>query len=296
MRINKIALSKLLKLEVPQLAKLVLVIVEKHEPENLFLEKAFNDFSTLEPEIESLIVGHGPHPLTPQIEEFRQKRLLYATSISFQARGLARGYIDGTDDAVKKVNHAVKLYLHNLKENNEEIINEKIDQFLSEIESNEELEVALSALGLTKYFNDLRSAHSSLKILLFKRNASIAKRPKGVSRMALKAVRNGIRMLFTRIEVAQIDNKDLDYTQLISELNEKLIRYNGLIKTRETALKNKKEGLDENGATAPASRSYNLNAGNVVYGNFDFPTEDQKKTAATPSKTLQLPDVKKDEV
>lgn len=75
-----------------------------------------------------------------------------------------------------------------------------------------------------------------------------------------------------------------------------MIRYNGLIKTRETALKNKKEGLDENGATAPASRSYNLNAGNVVYGNFDFPTEDQKKTAATPSKTLQLPDVKKDEV
>lgn len=259
MQISKIALSRLLKLEVPQLAKLVLKIVEKHDPEVLLIEKAFNDFNALKPEIESLIVGYGPHPLTPQIEVLRQERLLYATSISFQVRGLVKGYIDGADDEVKIVTHAVNLYLRNLRKNNEEVINEKIDQFLSEIELNEELEVAMSTLGFTKYLNDLRSAHTRLKVLLFKRNASIAERPKGVGLLAMKAVRNGMKVMFNRIEAAQMDNQDLDYTPLISELNEKLIRYSGLIKTRETALKNKKEGLDDNGATASASRSYNLN-------------------------------------
>lgn len=259
MNIMNLSYSRLLKLEVPQLAKQVLGIVEKHSPEALLVEKAFNDFDALKPEIESLIVGYGPHPLTPQIEALRQERLLYATSISFQVRGLTKGYIEGTDDEVKIVTHAVNLYLRNLRKNNEEVINEKIDQLLSEIESNEELEVAMSTLGFTKYFNDLRSAHSRLKVLLFRRNASIAERPKGVGPIALKAVRDGMKVMFNRIEAAQMDNKDLDYTPLISELNENLIRYSGLIKTRETALKNKKEGLDENGATAPASRSYNLN-------------------------------------
>ena len=295
MRINKIALSKLLKLEVPQLAKLVLEIVEKHEPENLFLEKAFNDFSTLEPEIESLIVGHGPHPLTPRIEAIRQQRTLYATSISFQVKGLTRGYMIGTEDSVAKVKHATDLYLLNLRAHNEEIINERIDQFLSEIDSDEDLEGALSELGLTSYFNELRNSHSSFKELVFKRIASISKRPKGVGPVAMKVVRNGMKVMFSRIEVAQLDNKDLDYTPLISELNEQLIRYRGLIKIRETILRNKKEGLDENGTTVPASRTYNLNGGNVLNGNFDLFGEDQKKADASSSKPSQLPDVEKED-
>ena len=113
--------------------------------------------------------------------------------------------------------------------------------------------------------------------------------------MATKAIRDGMKMLFMRIEVAQIDNIDLDYTPLISELNEKLIRYSGLIKTRETILKNKKEGLVENGTTTPANRTYNLYGGNVVNGNFDLFGEDQKKADASSSKLSQLPDVEKED-
>ena len=289
------AFSKLLKLEVPQLAKQVLAIVEKHNPEVLLLEKAFNDFDALKPEIESLIVGYGTHQLTPQIEVLRKKRLLYATSISFQVKGLTRGYIIGTNDAVMRVKHATDLYLLNLRAHNEEIINEKIDQFLNEIDLDEDLEGAMSELGLTSYFNELRNSHSSFKELVFKRIASISKRPKGVGPVAMKVVRNGMKVMFSRIEVAQLDNKDLDYTPLISELNEQLIRYRGLIKIRETILRNKKEGLDENGTTVPASRTYNLNGGNVLNGNFDLFGEDQKKADASSSKPSQLPDVEKED-
>ena len=68
MRINNISLTRLLKLELPQLAKGVLQIVEKHEPEVLLIESALNDFESLKPAIESLIVSYGPHPITEQLE------------------------------------------------------------------------------------------------------------------------------------------------------------------------------------------------------------------------------------
>ena len=294
MRINKIALSKLLKLEVPQLAKQVLEIVEKHNPEVLLVEKAFNDFSALEPEIESLIVGYGPHPLTPQIEAKRQKRTLYATSITFQVRGLTKGYIDGTEEAVAIVNHAVNLYLINLRGHNEEIINEKVDQFLREVDANRELEGAVAELGLSRQINDLRIAHSGLKQLLFERNASTSERPKGIARVAAKAIRHGMKMLFTRIEVAQIDNSDLDYTPLISELNEKLIRYSSLIKMRETILNNKKMALADGDTTEPTHMRYNLYLGDVSSDGFDQ-SMDQKRADASSSKLSQLPDVEKED-
>ena len=235
-----IGLTKLLKLEVPQLAKLVLEIVEKHNPESLLIENVYNDFSLLKPEIESLIVGYGPHPLTPRLNELRQKRILYATSISFQVRGLTKGYIDGSENSVMTAKHAVDLYLYNLRANNEEIINERVDQFMEEIEANVELESAFMDLRLTPYIDELQSVHSTLKEVAAERNASISKRPKGVAPISAKLVCNGLRELFMRINSARLENKELDYTPLISELNEKLIRYKGLIKLRETV--NSKEG------------------------------------------------------
>ncbi len=269
MQIINIAFSRLLKLEVPQLAKLVLEIVEKHDPESLLIVKAYDDFRLLKPEIESLIVGYGPHPLTPRIEALRQKRLLYATSISFQVKGLVKGYIDGTDVEVSMVKYAVNLYLFNLRKNNEEIINERIDQFLAEIDSNEELEDSITALGFSSYVDQFRSVHASFKELLVQRNASISERLKGVTPVSAKSIRLGMRDLFGRITSAKLDNKLLDYRPLIKELNEKLIRYSGLIKARETILKKNKDAPVVGDVSEPTGMMRNLNVEDVDVDDLD---------------------------
>ena len=286
MQILKIAFSKLLKLEVPQLAKSVLGIVERHDPESLLIEKAYNDFNLLKPEIESLIVGYGPHPLTPRIEELRQKRLFYAASISFQVRGLVRGYINSTGESVAMVKHAVDLYLFNLRANNEEIINERIDQFFGEVDANEELENGVVALGFSSTIDELRSAHSIIKELISERSASISERPKGVARVSRKLIIDGLKDLFVRIASAKLDNKELDYNPLISELNEKLIRYGSLIKTRDSILKKKRENpIIEDGSTEPTGMMQNMRVLNLGFDQ----SMDQKKADASSSKPSQLP-------
>ncbi len=241
MQIIKIATSRLLKLEIPQLAKGVIEIVEKHDPKILLIEKAFNDFNLLKPKIESLIVRYGAHPLTERLEPVRQKRIWYATAISFQVRGLVKGYLNGTDNEIRVAKEAVNRYLLNLSSNNEEIINERVDQFLKETNTNAELQNAMEVLGFTAFIDDLSSANTQLLELLATRNASISKRSKGVLPVSSKAIRNGLSVLFVRITSATHDNKELNYNPLISELNERMIRFNGLIKMRETILKTSKE-------------------------------------------------------
>ncbi len=286
--ITSIGLSKLLKLEIPQLAKLVLEIVEKHDPESLLIEKAYNDFKLLEPEIDSLIVAYGAHPVTQQLVPLRKKRLLYATALSFQVRGLANGYIEGADDAVRVVNEAVNRYLYNLRGNNEEIINEKVDQFLNEINSSADLQNAISTLEFTSYIDNLTAAHIELKELLAIRNASLSKRAKGVLHISSKAVRNGLKVLFGRIIAASWDNKELNYKPLVDELNEKLIRYKGLIKMRETALKNSKKSSSSN--SEGSTQTEMMSQMRVSSNDFDS-NQDQTKTVAPSRKLMQLPPI-----
>lgn len=296
MQIKKIALSKLLKLEIPQLAKLVLEIVEKHEPETLMLEKGYNAFSKFRPQIESLIVGYGPHALNRSIVPLREKRIFLATSISFQIRGMMRGYISGSEDAIWLLKDVVDLYLRDLRRNNEEIINEKIDQFLTSIHQNPALSTAITTLGMMSQIEALMVIHTDLTDLLVQRNASISARPKGVLAVASKAIRDGMKLLFKRIEVGHEDNKELDYKPLINELNEQLTRYGSLIKQRKSIRAKSAETQNKPEMEVLVSMMPLLNVADATSNGFDKDLNlslEQKKTAAPASKLLQPSTVEK---
>lgn len=279
MQIINIALSRLLKLELPQLAKNVLGIVEKHEPESLLIEGAFNDFELLKPQIESLIVSYGPHPITEQLKPLRRKRILYATSISFQVRGLVNAFIDGADSDIVVAKATVDRYLKNLRRNNEEVINERIDQFLNEIDTDPAIFAAVSTLGFISYIDNLKIVHGDLKTLLDSRNASFSKREKGVALVSSKAVRSGLAILFMRISSAMYDNKELDYNPLVSELNEKLIRYQALINARATAHKSKSHSSKTTSGTTSTVILPRMHIASVKGDDFGD-DQSQKKTVA----------------
>ena len=295
MQIKKIALSKLLKLEIPQLAKLILDIVEKHEPESLMLEKGYAEFHELKPDIESLIVGYGPHTLNRTINPLREKRIFHASSISYQTRGMVKGYIKGDEEAIWSLIDSANLYLRDLQSTNEEIINEKIDQFLSSIDHDLKLVTAIEALGLSAHIDELTNVHANLTSLLATRNASISARPKGVLAIASKAVRSGMNNLFDRIKVAQMDNKELDYKPLINEINEQLTRYSSLIKLRKS-LRNNKQNSQNSQSEMPFGMMSQMHVADATTNGFGEDLDlsmNQKKTDAPASKLLQPSTVEK---
>ncbi len=281
--LEKIYFSRLRKLELPEFADRVMGVVAQYDTESLKIKDAFDRLEAEKPQIEALTVRYGPHPVTKELSPLRKERTLYATSISFQTRGYVRGFIIGDKGAVSLAQGAVDRFLLNLRSNNEEIINRRVTQFFAEVDRNEELETALTTLGLSPLLDNLRSIHSQITELLAKRLNDISKRPKGKSEVFAKSLRDALNLLFMRITVEQSFNKELDYLPLIDELNELVIRYRGLINTRATSQaksnENKTEVTTTNGE--PVQKMLNAN-------DFDQ-NMDQKKTVASSSEHLQLP-------
>lgn len=289
----KIRMSRLLKLELPQLGKSILSILKEYDLEELNLEKAFLDFNNLKPEMEKLVVRYGPHPITSQLPPLREKRFKYVMAIAHRVEGAAQGYVSGPENYVVEAKIIVDRFFRNIRANNEEVINERIEQFFYEYSINSRFQEFVSQYDLSPYLDGLEDAHSDLKELLEKRNKLLSQREKGISFTSRQAVINGINDLFDRIRAAQLDNRETDYNPLIEEVNEKLIRYGALIKSRNTLLKNKQDVSDES---------------NVVQGAFLMPLhtasndemksvftlengEDKEKAAAIPTKQTQLPTI-----
>lgn len=296
MQIKSIALSKLLKLEIPQLAKLVLEILEKHDLETLKLEHAFTKFNEFRPDIESLIVGYRPHALNRDINPMREERIFLASSISYHMRGMAKGYIRGDKTAMWHLKDAADLYLSDLTKANEEIFNEKIDQFLETVNLNADLGTAIETLELTPQVNELRTIHIKLKSFLGKRNASLSERPKGVLAIASKAIRGGMRDLFSRINVAQMDNDDLNFKPLIDELNVQMTRYASLIKLRKSLRLKHMEAPSRGQTGVPVGMMSHMHVADATTNGFDDDlgqSLNQKKTIAPASKLLQPSSVEK---
>jgi len=245
MIIKSIKLSRLRKLELPDLAENVVAILEKYDSEALKIKESFDLLAEQQPQIDLLKLEYGPHLITKDLDALRAKRLTYVTLISLQMKVLSKADIDNSDNAVKIAQSAVDLYLKNSASNSQSIVHQRISEFFRVVELNEELETAFSTLGLVEYMNELRSAHSKIKVKLTQRKASIAARPNINIPPITQSVTAAIRNLFNQINLAQARNPELSYAQLISDLNVELSYFRGLISMRATILANKKSKSEE---------------------------------------------------
>ena len=240
--IREIPYSRLYKLEVPRLAKKVIEIIERHNPEELLIKEVFDLLVAEKPHIDALNPPYGPHPITEQLSPFRRKLLMYASSIRREMSVIVREDELVQSEDVKIAKIFIDSYLINLGSNrNEELICEKVDQFFMEIDKNEELEIILTTLDLSKKLDNLRSANATLQELLRRRLTSTSQRPKEKTDTLVNYVCEALHNMFLQIKVAQLKNKELDYLPLINELNEQLNLYRNLINIRDGYNKRKAE-------------------------------------------------------
>lgn len=307
MQIFKVNYSRLLKLELPELAERVVSIFEEYDPEEFKIKEAYDQLVAQEPQIAALLARYGAHPLTTTLNRLRKKRLMYASEIVSQLKFHLRD--NNEDQTLINAKVSVDQFLLHLSKNNEEVTNRKITQFFAEVELNEGLTSTLRTLNLMDNYEKLELTHSDIRNLLEKRVLSKAARPKGKTNEFSQSVINALRILFMQIEVAHSVHKDLDYTLMINALNEILIRYRDLINSRASYNKKKKEGSTNepemdpeapeipevlttfiaptNGIELPTMDEMNENG---VKGELALPLA-QKKTVAPSSKPVQLPSI-----
>lgn len=306
MEILNLSFSKLLKLELPELAERVIGVFDTYDPEEFKIQDAYDQLVAQQPQIDALLAQYGAHPLTVTLDRLRRKRARYAAKITSQLRYSLKEQSDN-QDVINAMATTAQFLLY-LRKNNEEVINRKITQFFAETQRNEQLATTLDTLNVIDYLDNLKASHASIQRLDAQRVLSISARPKGKTEELSKSVRKALDILFMQIEVAHVINKDLDYLPMISALNELIVRYRNLINTRAAYNKKKKEGLEDepemtpegegekpevmttfvaptNGIELPRVAEMNGNGSN---GELAHPLE-QKKTAVLSTKLVQLP-------
>lgn len=242
MEIIKIPYNRLLKLEFPEMAQLLINAVEWYEPETLLIKEIFDKLVEQTPQIESLKVGYGPHPITEELAPLRKKRLMYAANIVHKMGVILVEDENVKSKEVREAKILINLYLLYLgKSRNEDVINQKLTQFFREVETNVSFSAALRTFDFMGDIENLELSHADVQSLLRSRLQHIKQRPKAETAKNVKSIRKALTNLFMQIEVAKVKHPELDYNPLIKDVNGIIEKYIEHANMRDTINKRKAE-------------------------------------------------------
>ena len=239
-KLRKIALTKLLKLELPQFAEDVIRVTAKYDPTALKIQNSFDTLAAQQPKMNLLEVPYGPHPLTEKMHQLHKERLKYAALITMQMRVLQKADLENTRDLVQISRPIVRIHLNFLRQNNRQVISRAIKSLFLYFDENPQVRDALDTLGFKKYLDELIKANTLYEELLIERAEQISERPKVDVAAIRHEIQYFLRILFDQISFYQHINKEADYSPLICELNEVIAGYSKIIKTRATCYKTRK--------------------------------------------------------
>ena len=248
--VKRIPLSKLFKIEVGILLTEVVEALEKHNLEALRLKDHFDLLQLQLGKAEVLKYTYGPHPLSPQLATLHKKRLKYAALINLQLQSLEKLDCTETLLMVEEAQRLSKMFLTYLGQKRLREVEFQIGVFFIqlELEDNANSKAAFIGLGLQPYLDELQETNNIYKELYYQREREINERPKTSNRLLERETEKIMRQFFEQVNTYQNIFKDIDYSKLISDLNEILTEYSKLIRTRVATNKRrarKKAALEE---------------------------------------------------
>lgn len=235
MEVKSISLSRLLKMELPGFIETIIDILKKYDVEKLHLDFWLKVLKKNQKQIKTLTIPLGAHPLSERIVEWHNQRLMYASSISIQMRGIAKGNLPNLKGDIATAQVVVKDYLADFRGYNKSEITSQINNFLNTVEDETTVKNAFINLGLMPYIEQLKLAHQTHEHYYGERRKSKSKIQKRDINKAIKQEgEQALRSFFEQVEVANRTYPELNYAPLIRELNNVIAEHTNLINTRAT--------------------------------------------------------------
>ncbi len=288
MVINRLPDSKLLKLEVPELAENVIGIVTKHDPEVLQIEPVFNLLLAKQSEISKLKAPYGVDPIRLELKLLREKLMLDVSAIKLHLKRLYKTTDKNELQLIQTVMNRYFAYLY--KSRNIKEVKQKITGFLDDVKSDVELSTALSKFDFTDLVSNLGVSLFDVREVSSKRVSKLSQRPADRTQDLTTTVLDSIEYVFKEIEVAQLRNPDLDYAPLVNELNVLLYKYRLTIDIR----------ANNNSRKAAAQKGYDTRSGVENNSETNAPKATSTEVLVTPTTngngTYQASEVKDDSI
>ena len=239
--VRKIAFTKMRKLDVYNLYNQIVLVVNKHYTKEMHIDNTCELLIASQPKTKLLLdVEFGPHPLSPIIEELREKRFKFTAIITNHMQTVAEAVFSDKEHLMKLVKPVVQKYLSYIRQNDLITVDDLIGVFILELKQNLEIREAFYELGFKPYLDELESTHIEYMDACHKRIELWSKRRKGSTLPLQRELQNILSILFEQVNYYQHVYTDVDYSSFITALNHVIAIYTKLIKTRETQSKNKK--------------------------------------------------------
>lgn len=240
MELKRISLSKVLKLELPELVNGVIRIIEKHNPDALGLHSILDLLKEQQQQLKLLVISPTYNPLTPKAQLLSEKELQCVGAIVSHMQFIVRTDIESMRSATTIANPIVVRFLSGLRKNNASVINETIHQFLDHLDKHPKVYDALSSLGFQPFVDEIRKVNPlKLEVMDERDGRNQITTPKVDSKLIQQKAQNDLSFVFDYLDTFRSYDHNPNIDSLIKELNILLTRYATLINTRKTHNKNK---------------------------------------------------------
>lgn len=251
MKAKKLSFSftRLWNSEYPVVVENILKIVEKNNPEELHLKKAYDKLNAFVPDLEKIKAqakNTGATDVITQKDDLRDRhtRAIFTVVDTYRKSGF-----DNYAESAKTIATFFKdnEYTRGLVNENYTSQTNKTKQLIADVEDNTKIKKAFDVLGLFQPLMKLKTLNNELAELFRNRTAEQAQMPEIDIKQIRKKVDEVIDQLFITIEASRLEYDDKDYNPLIKEIKTLLDYHRAQLKTRKTksATKKSKEKSEE---------------------------------------------------
>lgn len=238
-KIVQVPFSKVQKLAFPELVNTVVSIVSKHNPDAFYIRAYYNFLLEAQTLNNKLSVANRNTEESKALVLFKQKRNRVLSAIIGEAKNRKKVNLPAYTNDQTIVSLFIEGYIGKIQSNVSKIKTERIKQMLAEMDGSSALQQAIQNVGLMDYMNELKNIQLGIDTNTAKDIEQKAARPKlQDTAAAITKMRLALRNLLGAIEFGVHAHPDVDYTPLINELNELLVKYSSEIKAKATRTKN----------------------------------------------------------
>ena len=212
----------------------ILKSVEKYNPVTLKIAGMYNLLSELRPLLSILAVKYDGYPNSEVVKAQVKMRNNLLGAISSHVVAIEKAGVSTTAQQARLAVPYLKSFLSGISTYSPIIKSGRVNQMLIGLTDNDEMNNALTALGLAGYMDELRACQQSVNQGETHRKEILAIKPKFNNKDAKARVISAIEHLLKAIDLAKVEHTDLDYMPLINELNVVLTNRQSVVKSRST--------------------------------------------------------------
>lgn len=232
-----VPLSRVRKMEFPELVKGFLEVLDKYGPSDHFVQGIYNLLLAKEPQLASLIKKISKLEETDELDALHTRRRGLFKAILKQKDAM-------TDAKIASLEVQRALILPFLNEFFAGILRDttvtqttRVKQMTVSLDTKADLKAALTVAGVTPYIEELKGTQLLINAKNKEKRASVSKLPKMKTKMVKSDLGTSINDLIKAIELARKEHPEVDYAPMVNEINALLMPFHVKIKSMSTRRK-----------------------------------------------------------